>query len=130
MREVSDYLFNLECLQKGNARKRFRRDIFSAWHNKCAYCGCEQGSTLDHVEPRAKGGKTERKNLISCCGSCNLDKSSEDWFIWFRRQEFWTVERENEILLWICQTNETAIVKSEPVRSAFFCVESCNRTTA
>ena len=120
MREASDYLFNLECLQKGNARRRFRQDIFAAWKNKCAYCGCEHGATLDHVEPKANGGKTERRNLVSCCGSCNLDKSSEDWFIWFRRQEFWTTERENEILLWICQTNQTSIVKSEPESSDFF----------
>lgn len=97
-----DYLFDLSCLQKKFARKRFRKQIFEEW-DCCGYCGKEHPETLDHVLPKALGGLTTRKNLIAACGECNILKSSQDWICWFRSQDFWTLERENKILRWINQ---------------------------
>lgn len=98
----NDLLFNLSCLQKRSARKRFRRSILDEWP-ECAFCGRPHPTTLDHVIPRAKGGKTIRHNLIGACGACNLEKSDQPWFIWYRSQIFWTKEREDRILCWINQ---------------------------
>lgn len=98
----NDLLFNLSCLQKRSARKRFRRSILDEWP-ECAFCGRPHPTTLDHVVPRAKGGKTIRHNLIGACGACNLEKSDQPWFIWYRSQIFWTKEREDRILCWINQ---------------------------
>ena len=98
----NDLLFNLSCLQKRSARKRFRRSILDEWP-ECAFCGRPHPTTLDHVNPRAKGGKTIRNNLIGACGACNLEKSDQPWFIWYRSQIFWTKEREDRILCWINQ---------------------------
>lgn len=96
-----DLVFNLQCLQRRTARKRFRKDILDAWNNICAYCGDDRAHTLDHIIPRAKGGSTKRCNLLACCPTCNLDKSDSDWFQWFRAQSFWSHERETKILEWV-----------------------------
>jgi len=99
-----DLLFDLSCLQKRFARKRFRKQILEEW-GSCAYCGRSKPTTLDHVVPKAKGGTTTKSNLIAACGACNLEKSSQSWFEWFRAQEFWTQEREDRILRWVNQSD-------------------------
>lgn len=108
-----DYLFELSCLQKRSARKRFRQDIFDAWGHRCAYCGSDRGSTLDHIVAKAKGGPTKRGNMVACCASCNLLKSSEDWYRWFRVQSFWTLEREIRIFEWLSDNHDASIAARE-----------------
>lgn len=103
---IQDQLFTLRCLQKRTARTRFRVDIFEAWENACAYCGSERADTLDHIEPRAKGGLTKVGNLLSCCAACNLSKSDMDWFLWFRSQTFWTESREEAIWEWLSYNHD------------------------
>ena len=72
-----------------------------AWDQKCAYCEKSDPRTLDHVVPKSKGGMTVRANLIPSCGDCNLKKSNMTWMLFFRQQEFWTLEREQNILNWV-----------------------------
>jgi 5-methylcytosine-specific restriction endonuclease McrA len=46
----------------------------------CKYCGVEltlETSTLDHVIPRSKGGKTEGGNLVLACKTCNGNKADK-----------------------------------------------------
>jgi hypothetical protein len=95
-----DLLFNLHCLQKKSAKRRFRRSILDEWP-VCAYCGCSDPMTLDHVTARSRGGKHIKSNLIGACADCNFSKTDAAWFEWFRSQEFWTLEREQKILNWI-----------------------------
>ncbi len=101
MSDEQQLLFELNCLQRSSARKRFRKDIFEAWEHRCAYCDRKDPSTLDHVIPRAKGGPTTRNNLVAACADCNLQKSDSDYFTWWRSQEFWCEERELKVLQWI-----------------------------
>lgn len=96
-----DLLFELQCLSRSTARKRFRKDIFAAWEHTCAYCDKADPRTLDHVVPKSKGGMTVRSNLIPSCGDCNLSKSNERWDLWYRSQSFWTHEKELRILEWV-----------------------------
>jgi hypothetical protein len=103
-----ELVFNLQCLQKKSARKRFRRSILDDWP-ECAYCGRHNPTTLDHVVPRAGGGKHTRTNLIGACGACNLEKSDTPWFGWYRSQIFWTPEREDKILRWINQVDPSTV---------------------
>jgi hypothetical protein len=42
-----------------------RRDNYT-----CAYCG-RTGTTIDHVLPRAQGGKSTWDNLVAACQPCN-----------------------------------------------------------
>lgn len=44
----------------------------------CQYCGKhlnEKNSTLDHVYPRSKGGKSSMDNLVLACVPCNQKKA-------------------------------------------------------
>ncbi len=45
-----------------------RRDGF-----RCAYCG-KAASTIDHVQPRSRGGGDSWENLVACCLRCNNTK--------------------------------------------------------
>jgi 5-methylcytosine-specific restriction endonuclease McrA len=44
----------------------------------CQYCGRNGGEhmTIDHVIPRAQGGRTVWENVVSACRACNLRKGS------------------------------------------------------
>jgi 5-methylcytosine-specific restriction endonuclease McrA len=51
----------------------YRRDNFM-----CQYCHAQPGAaelTLDHVVPRAHGGRTEWTNIVACCTRCNARKA-------------------------------------------------------
>ena len=96
-----ELVFNLQCLNRRTARKKFRKDILDTWENKCAYCESDRAHTLDHVIPKSKGGPTKRWNLVACCGVCNLSKSDEDHITWFRQQRFWSEDKELKILEWL-----------------------------
>jgi hypothetical protein len=53
----------------------FHRDAY-----RCVYCGMVQpveDLTIDHVEPRVKGGDTSEGNLVTCCRPCNRAKGGE-----------------------------------------------------
>ena len=87
-----DLLANLVVLTPKLARRKFRQDIFEAWHWKCAYCDkqlSENTATIDHVLPKHKGGQNVRQNMICCCGNCNRSKASD------LLSTFYTVENRN-----------------------------------
>lgn len=47
---------------------------------KCQYCGyrfSHKSLTVDHVIPRAKGGKTSYDNLVAACKPCNTRKGHQ-----------------------------------------------------
>ena len=123
--------FSLECLNKGNAKRKFRHAIKYAFGGFCAYCRCHRASTLDHIKPRSKGGSNLRSNLIPACIECNHSKGSENWLTWYQRQEFYNKIAEELIEEWIAnkqydfeeddgqQLNDRATVCSDtsPLRS-------------
>lgn len=60
-------------LQSDRRRRIFERDRF-----KCVYCDLvfsDPELTLDHVEPRVKGGDHSDGNLVTCCKGCNTLKA-------------------------------------------------------
>ena len=51
----------------------FRRDGY-----RCVYCDVvlpEEQLTIDHVEPRMRGGDRSTGNLVTACASCNTAKA-------------------------------------------------------
>jgi len=55
-----------------------RRNILLRDRNTCQFCGQPfppSELTLDHVVPRARGGKSSWDNLIACCHRCNNRKA-------------------------------------------------------
>ena len=53
-----------------------RQNVFKRDGFKCQYCGTEKELTLDHLVPKAKGGKTTWNNLVTACKSCNAKKGN------------------------------------------------------
>jgi 5-methylcytosine-specific restriction endonuclease McrA len=52
----------------------FRRDGF-----RCVYCGSllpAELLTLDHVQPRMRGGDHSEGNIVTACRTCNADKGA------------------------------------------------------
>jgi len=51
-----------------------RRRIFERDRFKCVYCDAvfeDADLSLDHVQPRVKGGDHSDGNLVTCCKVCN-----------------------------------------------------------
>jgi len=100
-----------EYLNKKEAKARFRQAILNDWQHTCAYCGDDLGrlATLDHVQPKSKGGITHRSNLVPACFSCNIAKSdTQPFYAWFRQQPFFCEEREKRILFWTKEITDAA----------------------
>jgi len=55
-----------------------RREIFARDHHACQYCG-RQGVelTLDHINPRHRGGAHSWDNLVAACTGCNHRKGGK-----------------------------------------------------
>jgi 5-methylcytosine-specific restriction endonuclease McrA len=56
-----------------------RHNIYLRDGNTCQYCGETLPRTelnLDHVVPRAQGGRTTWENVVCCCIDCNLHKGA------------------------------------------------------
>jgi 5-methylcytosine-specific restriction endonuclease McrA len=54
-----------------------RHNIYARDDNTCQYCRRQFPRTelnLDHVVPRARGGRTTWENVVCCCVPCNLKK--------------------------------------------------------
>jgi 5-methylcytosine-specific restriction endonuclease McrA len=62
-------------------RPASRRELVLARdHYRCVYCNARPPVaelTLDHVEPRVKGGDQSPGNLVTCCQSCNVLKAGK-----------------------------------------------------
>jgi len=97
----SELQFSLECLNKGNAKRKFRQAIKYSFGGLCAYCRCQRATTLDHIKPRSKGGSNLRSNLVPACVECNHSKGSENWLIWYERQRFYSKVVEELIEEWV-----------------------------
>ena len=95
-----DLLFNLDCLSKGAAKRRFRRSIKYAWGGLCCYCRTNRATTVDHLKPKCKGGSSLRSNLVPACRSCNHSKGNEHWETWFSRQTFYNETARQLIEEW------------------------------
>jgi HNH endonuclease len=58
-----------------------RRRVIRRAHGRCEYCGLSQEGQeatfhIDHITPRAAGGRTVPDNLALACVSCSLGKAS------------------------------------------------------
>ena len=49
-------------------------EILAAFDNRCAYCGCSEKMTQDHVIPISKDGGHTKENVVPACRPCNSRK--------------------------------------------------------
>lgn len=57
-----------------------RTDVFARDGHRCVYCGRADPDvelSVDHVEPRMRGGDNSRGNLVTACVDCNRQKGGQ-----------------------------------------------------
>ena len=68
----------VRSFKRDRIRVKFSRiNIYARDGFRCGYCGqrfATEDLTFDHVLPRSRGGKTDWKNIVSCCRACNAEK--------------------------------------------------------
>ena len=61
------------------ARVISRRGILTRDRHTCMYCGVQKGGfelTLDHIQPKSRGGPSSWENLVAACHPCNHRKAN------------------------------------------------------
>ncbi len=53
-----------------------RKNVLRRDRHACQYCGSRQRLTIDHVQPRSRGGKDTWENLATACVPCNNRKGN------------------------------------------------------
>lgn len=72
-----------------------RDEIFARDEFRCVYCGRVHPAaalTLDHVQPRLRGGDRTAGNIVTACGPCNVLKGHRSLAEYLAADE---VAREN-----------------------------------
>lgn len=67
-----------------------RPEVFARDGHLCVYCGKgppEVELTVDHVEPRMRGGDNSSGNLVTACMDCNRSKGGLAAWAWLRDRE-------------------------------------------
>jgi 5-methylcytosine-specific restriction endonuclease McrA len=80
-----------------------REQIFARDDFQCVYCGERfepEALTVDHVQPRMRGGDRSGGNLVTACGGCNARKGGLRLADFLRadpvaRQNFFTLAAPN-----------------------------------
>lgn len=84
------------------------------FRGSCAFCGRPEGRAKkdkldrDHLVAISKGGKTVPGNIIPACTKCNRGRGNKDWDEWFKKQSFYSSEREHRLVMWIALYNEAS----------------------
>jgi len=81
---------------RGRTRRAriLKRDAY-----RCVYCAAVLPAaelTLDHVQPKVKGGDDSDGNVVACCRSCNTQKGGRAAWEFLARRP---VQRENFLRL-------------------------------
>ncbi|HUH14139.1 MAG TPA: HNH endonuclease [Longimicrobiales bacterium] len=66
-----------------------RERIFRRDDHTCVYCGerfLDEELSLDHVEPRVKGGDSSDGNLVTSCTACNRAKGGRAAWAFLARE--------------------------------------------
>ncbi len=103
---------NYKCYE--NKRRAIKKQVLNNFTKeewiKCLeyfdYCDAYTGlkmivPSIDHIIPLSKGGSHTKNNIIPCEFSVNSSKHDNDFLFWFRSQEFYSKEREDNILNYI-----------------------------
>ena len=69
-----------------SVRRALKNAAYRDCDQRCVYCGWTMPfaeATLDHVQPIARGGRSQPGNLVVACGPCNrlkADQPPQDFF--------------------------------------------------
>ena len=78
--EVPSVIMLKEYMKPKSSVRFSRSNVYLRDNGTCQYCGTSierKHSTLDHVHPISKGGKTTWENTTTACGPCNASKADK-----------------------------------------------------
>jgi 5-methylcytosine-specific restriction endonuclease McrA len=78
-----------------SVRRALKIAAYRDCNHRCVYCGSHMPfaeATLDHVQPIARGGRSQPGNLVVACGPCNRLKADQHPQEFFSR---WPAAGEN-----------------------------------
>lgn len=82
LEEMAKYAEELRVTARRMLKEDVPRILYKEQGERCALCNERQRNrknmALDHIIPRAKGGKTSFRNLQLACRACNEEKGSGD----------------------------------------------------
>lgn len=71
------------CRKRYESWQRLRKYILLRDGYTCHYCLLKMEDpsifSVDHIVPRAKGGSSNKKNLVASCVPCNAAKSDTEY---------------------------------------------------
>ena len=73
-------------------RRSLRRHCAARDGELCFYCGSQRRLSLDHVVPRAQGGRSVYWNIVLACNCCNQRKGSmpfAEFVAWVKAHPKW-----------------------------------------
>lgn len=79
--------------------RRWRQSLHRITDCSCLYCG-KASESIDHVQPRSRGGLSVTENCVPACLACNGDKGDSDAFTWYRSQSFYDPRRAMALRAW------------------------------
>jgi hypothetical protein len=79
--------------------RRWRQSLHRITDCSCLYYGAASES-IDHVQPRSRGGLSVTENCVPACLACNGDKGDRDAFSWYRSQTFYDPRRAMALRAW------------------------------
>jgi len=85
--------------------------------------GAIEPTLLTIANQKAKEVQVLRSNLIPACRSCNADKGSESWLVWFQRQEFYNIVAQELIEEWI---SNKRFIEEELDEPTYYRTEVCS----
>jgi 5-methylcytosine-specific restriction endonuclease McrA len=79
------------------------------FEQKCAYCGSEEELQQEHFIPVVRGGGYTIGNIIPACKRCNSSKNDSAFEQWYRRQDYYSAERESKVYEYLCTTIKVSL---------------------
>jgi 5-methylcytosine-specific restriction endonuclease McrA len=70
------YVYVKALATAGGSPRYSRNGVLRRDNNECAYC-TKYASTVDHVVPKSKGGKSSWTNVVAACRKCNEKKANK-----------------------------------------------------
>ena len=99
--DPDSYLYNLIAMTSPEAKRLWRRSIKEHFDYTCVYCGKTYDLhqlSIDHVNPRSRGGEDITTNVVCACKRCNQMKGSQHWQEFMRDTFGFNALRESVVL--------------------------------
>jgi len=101
-RDISKTLKSDLTIEQWESCKQYFKDKENVLH--CAYCDkIILRAEKEHFIALSKGGEFTKNNILPICKSCNSSKGNREFLIWYKKQPFYSKQRENKVFKYLKQ---------------------------